>query len=153
MVRGAARMPGALGKPEPAPKKKAHVLKDKMKKKDTKGCPDGKKSKKGKKSHMFGNEDGEPEAETVLTEKDFRRNEKGNAAIKTKMTQMFELDQAAFADSPSFHLETMKCRIKDECAQNLVWDQFLEAAPKCLSTVCLAGRWMQWIPVKYIVYH
>ena len=135
MVRGAPRVPGALGKPDPAPKKKASVLKDNLKKKnDTKGYPE----KKKKKHHLVGEND---EKEVDLSEKDFRRNDKGSAAIRTKMTQMLQLDQAAFVESPSFHLETMKCRIKDDGAQNLVWDEFLEAAPNCLSTVCLAGKW------------
>lgn len=82
-------------------------------------------------------EDPEPTEQEPLTHVDYRKNSKGEKAIRRKLGEIRALDAIAFPDSKSFDPETQKCRLKADGAQDLVWESFLDHAPGCLTCLSL----------------
>ena len=131
MIRGSKKTPGQLGRPPPDPKKKKPNI-------STEGLPGAKKRKRAHEEEFA-----DMSAEK-LNDKDYRKTARGNYAIKLKMQQMFDKDLELFPLARTFDPQTLKCRLKDEGAQLLAWDQFLDAAPAYMAAVFLAADsfWM-----------
>ena len=93
-------------------------------------------------------EDGPVEQEP-LTHVDYRKNSKGEKAIRRKLGEILALDAVAFPDSKSFDPETQKCRLKADGAQDLVWESFLEHAPACLTCLSLLQHLFRTILIDF----
>ena len=129
MIRGSKKTPGQLGRPPPDPKKKKYGSIS------TQGLPGARKRKRADDDEA---EFAEMSAEN-MTDKDYRKTPKGRHAIKLKMQQLFDIDVEMFPLARTFDPQTLKCRLKDEGAQLLMWDQFLNAAPDYMIAMFLAA--------------
>ena len=129
MIRGSKKTPGQLGRPPPDPKKKKYGSIS------TQGLPGARKRKRADDDEA---EFAEMSAEN-MTDKDYRKTPKGRHAIKLKMQQLFDIDVEMFPLARTFDPQTLKCRLKDEGAQLLMWEQFLNAAPDYMIAMFLAA--------------
>ena len=102
-----------------------------------------------KRKHEQPEAEGLPTHTEPLTHADYRKNSKGEKAIRRKMDEILALDAEHFPTSKSFDPDTSKCRLKADGAQDLVWDVFLEHAPACLTCLSLVQHLFRIISVDF----